>query len=343
MICLIALFVFALLSVFSASYRPLARRAFDCVFRRLTLRPCDTGFDTEMKSKITAKLLAISPKTAKLVNKNFEALSWAFTVMMFASLFFSAQGLYNWYYFGNCNGPQTTAFCIFNAFSPKNVTLYPQPSSGNPYFSPMLSGRVRPVEVVEFGCFSCPFTKQAEPLRAQVESDFGADVEFYYRNFPLPNHPNSREAAIAAQCAYVLDPSHIELKLGGLPEKYWKFHDLLFESQDELRSVPKDGAYGFLTDLASKAGYSGPQFRTCLANPEIAKAVDDDFTAGLDANVQGTPTFFVKNRANESFMTIVGPQPYEEVKKVIQAAIEGRVIHTTGGAASSGSCPVDFQ
>lgn len=44
MLCLLALIVFAGLAVVSTRYRPLAREALACVFRRVTLRKCTTGF-----------------------------------------------------------------------------------------------------------------------------------------------------------------------------------------------------------------------------------------------------------------------------------------------------------
>jgi hypothetical protein len=37
MICLIALVVFGIMSIFSVGFRPLAKESFNCVFRRLTL------------------------------------------------------------------------------------------------------------------------------------------------------------------------------------------------------------------------------------------------------------------------------------------------------------------
>ncbi len=43
MICIFAFFVFAFLAIFSVTYRPLAKEAFECVFRRITLRPCETA------------------------------------------------------------------------------------------------------------------------------------------------------------------------------------------------------------------------------------------------------------------------------------------------------------
>lgn len=54
MLCLAALVVFSILGIFSASYRPLAREAFNCVFRKMTLRSCNTGFDQKIKTKLTS-------------------------------------------------------------------------------------------------------------------------------------------------------------------------------------------------------------------------------------------------------------------------------------------------
>ncbi len=122
MICIVALVAFAILGIFSAKYRSLAKEAFNCVFRRLTLRSCETGFDRRMKAKIIGKLLARSPKTAGLVFRNFEAISWIFTILMLASIVLSAQGVYNYAVYGNCNGPHSSVFCIFNPEGSGNVS-----------------------------------------------------------------------------------------------------------------------------------------------------------------------------------------------------------------------------
>lgn len=114
MICIIALFVFAVLGIFSVRYRQLAKEAFDCVFRRVTLRPCNTGFDQKMKMGIVSRVFKHSQKLSGFVYKRFELLSWFFTLLLFVSLGYSAYGLYNLYAFGNCNGPNSSDFCIFN-------------------------------------------------------------------------------------------------------------------------------------------------------------------------------------------------------------------------------------
>ncbi|MFH1622894.1 MAG: hypothetical protein ABIA12_00010 [Candidatus Aenigmatarchaeota archaeon] len=116
MICVIALFVFAVLGVFSARYRPLAREAFRCTFLKITLRPCETGLDDRIKSKLVSKLLPRAPRAARFVYKNFEVLSWAFTLLFFASMIYSAYSLYNLYAYGTCD--PNTGVCLFNIKAP---------------------------------------------------------------------------------------------------------------------------------------------------------------------------------------------------------------------------------
>ena len=114
MICLLSLIVFGILAIFSASYRPLAKEAFDCVFRRVTLRRCQSGLDIRFKSKIVGKLMGKSPKLARGIHKHFELISWIFVVLFFVSLFFAGQAMYNLLIYDNCNGPDADPdTCIF--------------------------------------------------------------------------------------------------------------------------------------------------------------------------------------------------------------------------------------
>ena len=48
MFCIVAFVVLGIMGIFSATNRGLAKEAFDCVLRRVTLRPCTTGFDQKM-------------------------------------------------------------------------------------------------------------------------------------------------------------------------------------------------------------------------------------------------------------------------------------------------------
>ncbi len=119
MICFIALIVFAVLGVFSAKYREYAKEAFDCVFRRVTLRKCTTAFDNKMKMKLTGKLMKRSPKAGGIVFKHFELISWVFTAIMIVSMVYSAIGIYNFVVYQNCNGIQGGE-CVYSDLTGTN-------------------------------------------------------------------------------------------------------------------------------------------------------------------------------------------------------------------------------
>ncbi len=110
-ICIVALVVFGVLSIFSAKYRTLAKEAFDCVFNMVTLRPCKTALKQRIKSAIISKLMPAFPVAAKVVYSNFELFSWVFTILFFASLLISANAAFNLVIYNNCYGPNSTGFC----------------------------------------------------------------------------------------------------------------------------------------------------------------------------------------------------------------------------------------
>lgn len=109
--CIVGFVVFGILAVFSAKYRTYFRETVRCITRQITLRPCDTQFDEKMKSKISAKLIGISPKLAGLVYKRFSIISWIFLILTIISIVLIAQTAYNLAVYGTCD-PQT-GNCVF--------------------------------------------------------------------------------------------------------------------------------------------------------------------------------------------------------------------------------------
>jgi thiol-disulfide isomerase/thioredoxin len=159
MICIIAMIVFGVLGIFSVGYRQLALQAFDCVFRRMTFRPCQTGFDQMMKSKILAKLMRF-PKLARFTHKHFEAISWLFTISLFLSMGYTAYGVYNLFTYGSCD-PQHPENCVFTPFL--NTTI----NNSNSNIC-VITG-----DFVEFYGEECPHCKAMVPIVAQVEAETG--------------------------------------------------------------------------------------------------------------------------------------------------------------------------
>ena len=287
MLCFVALAVFLLLSIFSAKYRPLARRALDCVAKKATLRPCDTGLDEEIKAASIAGIMKVSPAAASFLNRHFTAFSFAFTLLFFASLFFAAQGLYNFIIYGNCNGFEG-GFCIYSGL--QNEAFLKAPSSlqgvsaGNPNAN---------ITVIEFGCYTCPYTRAAEPEVLGLISNYGNRIYYVYKAFPLPAHPYSKEAAIAAFCANDAG-------------KYWDYRAALFGRQQE---VMQNGTAA-LESIARSLNLTS--FDACYAsgrhNDLLQKSTDECTASGI----YGTPTFFVNGKA------FVGPGAIFDAEKEVK-------------------------
>jgi len=114
MICLVALVTLCVLGLFSAKYRSYTREAFDCVFRRLTLRKCNTAFDKKVKARVSAKVMKRNKALGGLVFKHFEAIGWVFTILLVVSLAYSSLSLYNLAVYGTCDLQQPDT-CVFTA------------------------------------------------------------------------------------------------------------------------------------------------------------------------------------------------------------------------------------
>jgi len=305
MICLIALVVFGILGLFSAKYRTIAKEAFECVFRRMTLRKCTTGLDKRLKSQITGKLMRKHPRFAKGVYKHFEGISWIFTIVLIASLSYSVYSVANLAIFGNCYGPEPSGFCIFDPFVSGVeegectiegvegeiigvLEVHPDdPSIGNENAK---------VTIIEAGCFACPYTKQAVPLVKQIISHYGDRIRFVYKDFPVSSaHEGAQEAAEASHCAHEQG-------------KYWEYHDTLFENQGKT-------SFEDLLGFAENLGLDTDQFSECLTSHEYKSKVDSDFREAFEIGVYGTPTFFVNDQV------VVGPKTFNEFKQIIDSEL----------------------
>jgi hypothetical protein len=116
------------LGLFSVKYRNYFFEALDCVLRKATLRKCTTSFDQKMKMKVSTKISVINKRLGGFVFKHFDTLSWIVTFSMIISLLYTAYyaffGLYNFYFYGNCNGPQSTGQCVYSAVAAATPDLW---------------------------------------------------------------------------------------------------------------------------------------------------------------------------------------------------------------------------
>src|SRR5438874_6462353 len=79
-----------------------------------------------------------------------------------------------------------------------------------------------PMALLEYGDYECPACGQAHPIVKAIQQQFGDDLCFAFRNFPLTTvHPHAEHAAEAAEAA-------------GAQGSFWEMHDTLFENQQAL-------------------------------------------------------------------------------------------------------------
>ncbi len=111
--CIAALIILAFLSIFSAKYRSFAKEAFDCVFRRLTLRPCQTGFNIKVKAIVSSWFLRRNEKVGGFVFRRFEIINWIFVLLFFVSTLYVGRSVYFYIKYGSCT-PEEPQNCVIN-------------------------------------------------------------------------------------------------------------------------------------------------------------------------------------------------------------------------------------
>ena len=136
------------------------------------------------------------------------------------------------------------------------------------------------LEIVEFGDYQCPHCGAAHPVIKAMLEEFGDEVKFVFRNFPLSQiHPLARPAALAAEAA-------------AEQGMFWEMHDAIFEQQRRLDE-------SFLLQQAAHLSLNEEQFLDDSESAELNDKVDRDFESGMRSGVSGTPTFFVNGHKFE--------------------------------------------
>lgn len=110
MFCIAAFIVLAIISIFSARYRKLARKAWSCTIRRVTLRPCDTSFKEETKNKLLSHVAKKTPRLIKVADIGIEVASFVLVILTVWSLFVVIESGLNLYVWGTCN-PASASSC----------------------------------------------------------------------------------------------------------------------------------------------------------------------------------------------------------------------------------------
>ena len=150
-----------------------------------------------------------------------------------------------------------------------------------------------PVTIIVFTDFQCAFCGKVLGTIDELWDEYPNQLRLVVKEFPV-----HQTAELAAEAALAADDQG----------KFWELHDLMMANQDDLSEKA-------LLDYGARAGLDVKKLKTALERRSYKKAVEEEMDAGKQADVKGTPCFFINGKQ------FTGAQPIENFRKEIDAAL----------------------
>lgn len=140
------------------------------------------------------------------------------------------------------------------------------------------------VTLTEYSDLQCPACASFVPAIDEVMAQYGENIRFEYKHFPLPINSFAQQAAVAAEAA-------------GQQGKFFEYHDALFENQQIWATSPTPTV--LFVQYAEELELDIPQFRRQMKSSVLQDKVRAEMSAGRDLGITGTPTFFLNGERME--------------------------------------------
>lgn len=192
------------------------------------------------------------------------------------------------------------AFLIYKTSGPQVVA---DPSLLIGQNSYMTGKKEAKVNIVEFGDYQCPACAYASPIVDKLIEIYknNPDVNFVYRNFPLPQHSNALISAEVAEAA-------------GVQGKFWEMHSMLYNGQNDWSGNPKP--LDIFVGYAQNLGLDVKTFTDAVNKNKFQDTIFKDRSNGQALGINATPTFFING---EKMNGILG---FDEFKKLIDSKLQ---------------------
>ncbi len=154
-----------------------------------------------------------------------------------------------------------------------------------------------PVTLMEYGEYENEDCAKANEVVKKLMEEFGDDMKFNFRHFPLTKvHQRSMKAGEASLAA-------------AQDGKFWEMHNLLFQNRRQLGTTS-------LKLYSKEAGVDNKSFLNQLVDSTYGWQVMTDMAEGKKKGVTKIPAFFINDE-------LYGGKPtFEELKKAISAALK---------------------
>ncbi len=158
------------------------------------------------------------------------------------------------------------------------------------------------VVLIEYGDFQCPSCGAFFPIIEQVRKQFGDDITFVFRHFPLTSiHPNAQAAHRAVEAA-------------GNQGRFEEMYQTLYQSQQEW--TDSKNASTIFESYAQQIGLDMERYKKDVVSETVNARIGADLESGKKVGVSGTPTFFLNGEKIEE-----PPRDIEGFTKLINEAI----------------------
>lgn len=156
------------------------------------------------------------------------------------------------------------------------------------------------VTIIEYSDFECPFCKRFHETMLQIMANYGDDVQWVYRHFPLQMHAQAPAQAVAAECA-------------GEQGRFAQFADIIFANTqgNDTLDMTQIEAYARQAGVADIAA-----FNTCREENRYQDRVTADMADGRSAGLQGTPHSLIIGPDGEA-RPVSGALPYASVEQLL--------------------------
>jgi protein-disulfide isomerase len=137
------------------------------------------------------------------------------------------------------------------------------------------------VTLEEYGDYQCPPCGLLFHDLKAIEKEYGSQMRFVFRHFPLSGHVHARTAAHAAEAA-------------GLQGHFWEMHDMIYQNQSNWSPAPD--ARTFFVQYARDLKLDVDRFTRDMDSPEVDARVMSDYERGVSLGVNGTPAIFMNGQ-----------------------------------------------
>ncbi len=177
-------------------------------------------------------------------------------------------------------------------------------------FDYIQGNRQAPVTLIEYSDFECPSCQRMHPKFGKIITQYGNNIRFVQRMFPLPQNNNAEKEAEAALCAG---------KIGG-EKKYWQYSSEIYKKTKGI-----EGGEGFalvnLVPLAKELGITQEAFEKCLTTGEMTQEVHNQKTSGENAGVNQLPSLFIIDK-KQHVTVLTGEQALSTLQVILTYALE---------------------